>query len=457
MAVNSEEKVVFDCCRKNWIDKLNEFKHSGKDVEFLSLKLEDIVYLKEFNKTLPNVSKLEIATQNIKGDLLEETLFPKLRNVIFLTPIPKNLWRVFTNLEEISFGLKGHIELFTSEFINGIIEMNQNTLTKLKLIHIAVAKCSYEPLKIPCQLKELAIEFCFDGLIEEIARNERERMIEDSSRGNKRFFIRKKQIATFENARQIIESQKNLKHLEIGRIVIDEDFLEAIAGTRTRSLILNDTALRFDSVNDRTKEFIRRLQNVSLSHLSNKPGFKLILEVLRDVETLNIHHIANYKMKHLEEKNILTKLKTVRMHENCLIKEIFDSLQFTKELEEISCVITYNEQIDEISRSSPNLKRFFLDVSRLDVIKQVLEQFNALEMIEARLWCFELEIMNAILSKSDNLKYVLIFINNSYCDEEDQQEVRNILKPEFRMIVDNDRKRFEIKNNRYFHLIVDWG
>lgn len=460
-ASSSEEKTIFDCFEKNGIDKLNEFKSSSKDVEFLSLRVESILHVKEFIQAFPNVRRLEIATRSMveeEGDVLRGAYFPKLRNVIFLTPIPKSMWSIFMNLNEICFGVKGHIELFTSEFINEIIDLNKNTLIKLQLIHIAVAKHSYEPLRIPCQLEELDIKFCFDGLIDEIVRKEKEWMLDNSSEGNnKRFFIRKKQITTFNNARDIIGSQKNLKQLTLERIVIDEDFLEAIVGTRTKSLNFVDTTLRLNSISDQNKEFIRRLKHVELSHFRNAPSLGLILANLQDVEILNIHFIDNLKMKPLEKKNILPKLKTLRMHENALITQILTSLRFTEELEEISCVVTYNEHVDDIARTSPKLKRFFMDFSRLDVISQVLKQFNGLETIEARLWYFDLEILKEILNQSGFLKRVLIFIHNNYCDEEDQEEVRKNLKPDFLMTVDNAIKRFEVKNKSDFHLIVNWG
>lgn len=457
MEFNTEKKTCFDCFQKNGMNKLDNFKCSGKNVEFLSIKVENIKQLIEFIRTFPNVSKLEVAAKNIEGELPEEAQFSKLKSVIFLTTIPKNIWKIFTNLKAISFGVKGHLELFTSEFINGIIEFNQNTLTKLELIHIALARSSYESLEIPCQLEELDILFCFDCLIEEFCRHEKERMLEDSSRSrDKRYYIRKHQIVTFNNAKEIIASQKNLRRLAIERIVIDEDFLESIVNTGAKSLRLVDTALRFDIVSDRAKEFIGRLQSIFMTRLPNKPGLRLILENLRDVEILGINFIQNYTMNPLKEKNVLSKLKALRMNENYLITEILSSLQFSEELEEIACVITYNEQVTEISRTSPNIKRFFMEFSRLDVIKQVLEQFSALEILEARLWCFELEIIIAILDHFINLKKVHIFIHNNYCDEEDQQQVRNYLKPEFVMTVNNDIKLFEIKNNKDFHLTVDW-
>lgn len=460
MAVSSEEKIIFDCVRKNGIDKLNEFKKSDKDVAFLSLKVENISHMKEFIQAFPNVTRLEIATRSMEGEEEDDLCgkyFPKLRNVIFLTPIPKNLWSIFMNLKEICFGVKGHIELFSSEFINEIIDLNKTTLTKLELIHIAVDKTSYQPLRIPCQLEELDIKFCFDGLIEEIVRNEKERMLDNSLKGNKRFFIRKNQITTFNNAKDVIGSQTNLKHLAIERMVIDEDFLEAIAGTKTKSLNIVDTTFRFDSISDQNKEFIKRLQNVSLSRLRNSPSLSLILTNLRDVEILNIHFIHDLKMKPLAERNILQKLITLRMHDNYLITDILNSLTFTDELEEMSCVITHNEQVDNIARTSPRLKRFFMEFSRLDVITQVLKQFKSLELIETRLWCFDLEILKAIMNQSGNLKKALIFIHNNYCDEEDQEDVRKSLHPDFLMTVDDAIKQFEVKNNSYFHLIVNWG
>ncbi|KAL5290561.1 hypothetical protein ACFFRR_010126 [Megaselia abdita] len=309
MALNPEKKTVFNCFVKNGIQKLDDFKHSGKEVEYLSLKVENITHFQEFIKTFPNVKKLEIATKDMEGEIPKEVKFKKLKSAIFLNPIKKNLWSIFSNLEEISFGTKGHIELFTSEFINGIIELNKNTLTKLDLIHVAVAKNSYEPLRIPCQLKELNLHFCFDSLLDEICRKEKDRMLEDSSQINKRFFIRKNQIVTFQNAKDVIESQKNLNHLTIERIVIDEDFLNSISQSGARSLKLIDTALRFDAIKDQAKEFFNRLKKVDLSRLPNKPGLRVILSHLQDVEILDIHFIFNCKMNPLEERNVLSKLR----------------------------------------------------------------------------------------------------------------------------------------------------
>ncbi|KAL5290560.1 hypothetical protein ACFFRR_010125 [Megaselia abdita] len=250
MALNPEKKTVFNCFVKNEIQKLDDFKHSGKDVEYLSLKVENITHFQEFIKTFPNVKKLEIATKDMEGEIPKEVKFKKLKSAIFLNPIKNNLWSIFSNLEEISFGTKGHIELFTSEFINGIIELNKNTLTKLDLIHIAVAKNSYEPLRIPCQLKELNLHFCFDSLLDEICRKEKDRMLEETSRINKRFFIRKNQITTFHNIKEVIQFQKKLHHLTIERTVIDSDFLESIVSTGVTSLSLLNTVFSFDEIKE---------------------------------------------------------------------------------------------------------------------------------------------------------------------------------------------------------------
>lgn len=422
------KRVYFTYYKKKDFNKIEEYKHTGKDAETLNIILSDCSYFTEILETFPNIKELEFSIHNYTEDLKKKLKFPYLRKVHFSHTIPmdfKNFWSIFSNLEEITIGSRDNYELFTSQFVNRVIGRNEKSIKILRLLDIPIVKETYRPLRVPCQVDELEITFCTDYSIEKISMSQKYKKTNYDKQKYMKvpglvFYTEEHEITKFElqNMKKIIQVQNNLKTLILSDFEIDSEFLEIIATKSTiKDLKLWCNEFRFNELSLLAKEFFANIQKLYLSHISEKSAneLKLLIGAIKNVQILDIQCIwPEVDIEPLEMKNLLPNLKELNMHLNHKCEEVLNSLQFTEHLEQISGYFQNIQIVTELLKTSPNIKRFDVYYGSEEIANYIVDNFKKLEWFEVTLSKISLENVILIMKNSANIKRAKMYLYDGY-------------------------------------------
>lgn len=410
--------VCVNCYIKEDVERLlEEYKPIGKqkDVGTLLLRLPDSRYLREVLSIFPNTRSLDLKIFDYTGDMKGIVILSELRKVHFNKVIPtemKNFWKLFSNLEHITIGNRDYPTVFTSEFVNKVIQRNGDTLKVLKLQNIPLVKATFSDLRIPCQLKELEVAFFKNSSKEEVCNVEyNAKKISKPNPKNpsgRIFCTNEEDLTTFTDLKDILKSQKELEHLHLVDAVIDSSTLDRISRITTlKSLKLVKSDLTFDEISEVGKEFISKIKSLYISHIpqSSVPGFRLILENLKEVETLEINVIwPEVILEPLESRNLLPNLKVLTMHINHKSEVILDSFQLTGNLVNLTANITSIKTVKEILKTCSYIKKIVLHNGENKVANFVARRFKNLEEFELITEYLSIETILHIVSSASNIK-----------------------------------------------------
>lgn len=410
------KSVNFRSYNKDDLDQeLVKYKLTGKHVEDLQLNLVDCRCLREVLLTFPNTKQLELSISNYSGDIKREVAYPLLRKVSFDRVIPtdmKNFWKLFSNLTDVTIGHRDNLNMFTSEFINKVIQRNASSLRTLKLLDLAFVKSTFSTLRIPSQLKELEIIFFKDTSKQKVCRSEFFK--QEAQRGSKKVFCTKEEdITSFEDLKEILKSQNELENLFLEGAVIDSDCLDSISRISSiKNLRLVRSELNFEQISDSATEFFSRIKELSVSHVSESScsGFRKILGSLKDVGSLEINCIwPEVNLEPLDYRNLLPNLKELRMRVNHKSEEILKSFQLTENLEYLTANILEIKTVKEILKTSPNIIEIVLHNGENKVANFVARKFKSLEYFELITEELSIETVLFIVASSSNIKRVKIY------------------------------------------------
>lgn len=431
------KRVDLTIHRKKQINKkLKEYETTGKDIEYLRLNLTDCTNLLEILRTFLNIKELEVTIYNYTEDLRKAVVLPCLRKVYFEKLIPmdfKNLWGIFSNLEDITIGSRDNYEVFTSEFVNRVIGRNEKSLKILRLLDIPLVATTSRPLRIACQLEELEIIFFNERSKEKICRTQEYRLKSYEKEKymkvpGKIFYTNEDQLTTFVNLKDVLKDQKQLRCLELDEAEIDGEMMDIIASKKSLEYLkIMSPEFKFNEISTQSQKFLRNLKSLYLSHFceNSSNALGIILENIKNVEVLEIHCIwPEVNFAPPTTRNILPNLRELNMHINHKSEEILDSLTFSDKLEKFSGDIVSVDKVEGLLKSSPNIKHFVLHHGSDEVANFVVTKFKSLEWFEVTLDSLCLDTVILIIENATNIKRarILLYFQHSRQDEEYLEE-----------------------------------
>lgn len=425
-------------CKDALERELKKYKLTGKHVENLQLTFPDCRCLREVLLTFPNTKELEFSIASYSADLKREVIYPLLRKVTFDRLIPmemKNFWKLFSNLTDVTIGKRENSHLFTSEFVNKLIQRNVSSLKALKLLDLAFVKSTFGVLRIPCQLKELQIIFFKDSSKQNVCRSEYLKQEAQKNKSSKNiFYTTEEEITSFENLKDILKSQNELECLSLEGAVIDYESLESMSRiTSIRNLRLVKPEFKFERISDSAKELFSQIKKFFISHISENSiaGFRQILGSLKEVEILEINCIwPEVPLEPLENRNHLPYLKDLRMHVNHKSEIILNSLQLSENLDHLTSNITSLRTAKEIFKTSPNIREIFIRNGANKVANYFARNFKKLEFLELVTEELSIETVLFIVAGASNIKRANI-LTQTNLDEDVERKLDEQLEKHF--------------------------